>query len=473
MSLLILVSLLVLPVLAGYMDAVPSFFPFSAAEAENEIGETASVEDARHIRITNIYIYDNNWDDCDELYIGYYLCGDIYAPGAEAIRVLADGELIKQEDYDTCDMYVSFSESGEHVVSASGKYNGQWSNPREVWRGEVKTKGDQQATTFTVEMPENAGDNARVVFDWKESELGDTRLYLTCVDGERESLLWNDYEDEDGLYEGRDDILIPGECLSVPGEYVLKLCCEKGGYNPYTYTKRITVPGTAPGLVSVVVNNNEPVIFTSDSSRSKTYEIPVSLSKTGAAKFEWYDPYYGDRTEAEEAAAVGGIADIAFSTKGYGGDNTREVAARAWIGDEENGVWTNWTYVEFNVLVNVTEGGSAVLPPVYTISGGENGIVIISVTGITSGDTIDGFVRGEDGVTRLSVYETAGNGDTLNITLTTDQLDMSGTYYVSLRTISRGKPYSAYTVRKFSYESENNIPGPVISLLPEPADGKY
>ena len=56
MSLLILVSLLVLPVLAGYMDAVPSFFPFSAAEAENEIGETASVEDARHIRITNIYI---------------------------------------------------------------------------------------------------------------------------------------------------------------------------------------------------------------------------------------------------------------------------------------------------------------------------------------------------------------------------------------------------------------------------------
>ena len=132
MSLLILISLLVLPVLAGSTDAVSAFLPVSAARAETEIGETVSVEDARNIRLTNIFIYDNYWDECDELYTGYYLCGDIYAPGAEGIRIWADDELIKQEDRDTCDLYASFSETGEHVVSASGKYNGQWSDPREV-----------------------------------------------------------------------------------------------------------------------------------------------------------------------------------------------------------------------------------------------------------------------------------------------------------------------------------------------------
>ena len=95
------------------------------------------------------------------------------------------------------------------------------------------------------------------------------------------------------------------------------------------------------------------------------------------------------------------------------------------------------------------------------------------MTGIASGDTIDGYVRGEDGMNRRSVYENVTSGNSLDITLTTDQLDMSGTYYVSLRTISRGKPYSAYTVRKFVYGSENNIPGPVISVLSEPADGQY
>ena len=69
MSLLILISLLVLPVLAGSTDAVSAFLPVSAARAETEIGETVSVEDARNIRITNIFIYDNYWDECDELYI--------------------------------------------------------------------------------------------------------------------------------------------------------------------------------------------------------------------------------------------------------------------------------------------------------------------------------------------------------------------------------------------------------------------
>ena len=46
-SLLALVGLLLLPVLAGCMDEAPAFLRVSAAEAETDIGETVSVEDAR------------------------------------------------------------------------------------------------------------------------------------------------------------------------------------------------------------------------------------------------------------------------------------------------------------------------------------------------------------------------------------------------------------------------------------------
>lgn len=471
-SLLALVGLLLLPVLAGCMDEAPAFLRVSAAEAETDIGETVSVEDAQNIRVFNISMYDD-YGDRDDLYIGTYLGMEVYAPGAMGLRIWVDGELADEGGRDQDYLDYRFSEAGEHTVSISGNYNGQWSDPREVWRGEVKTKGEQEATTFTVETPENAGDSYRVVFDWKDRELRQARLSLYCVDGDTESELWNDYYDEDGLWAGRKDISIPAKYLGVPGEYVLKLFCEKVEYDPYTFTKRITVPGTAPGFPSVIINNNEPVVIDAESSSGQSYEIPVRLSKTGAAKFEWYDSYYGDETDTEETAAVDGAADIVFSTRCYGGYNDRRIAARAWVGDEENGVWTNWYRVDFSVQVNVTEEEPAQLPLSYTISDGGNGTVVISVTGMQAKDTIEGFVRGADGVMRKDIYQRIDTGTACSITLTGNELDTSGTYYVSLRSYSRNNGYSAYGVRKFVYSNGNNIPGPVISLLPEPADGNY
>ena len=160
-----------------------------------------------------------------------------------------------------------------------------------VWHGEIKTMGDLGATTFTVVMPENGGEDPQVTLDWKAPLPDWAQLQLSCVDGETESILWSD--SGDSLQIGLNDASfpIPAEYMSIPGEYVLELYCSRIGYDQYNYTQHVTVPGTAPGLASVVVNNNEPLVFTAEDSDLHTYRIPVTVSKTGAAKFQWYDVY--------------------------------------------------------------------------------------------------------------------------------------------------------------------------------------
>ena len=280
MSLLILLSVLVLPVLAGCTDTVLPVLPGSTAKAETEIGEVTGVEDAEHITISELYV-NSEVGDGDELYTDTYLEAFACAPGAEAVRIWQDQDLVCEYDTDHGYFSLEFSEVGEHSASVSGRYNGQWSDPKEVWHGEIKTKGDLGATTFTVVLPENEGEDPQVVFDWKESRVGWAKLQLSCVDGETESALWNSYSND--VYVGPDQssVSIPAEYMSIPGEYVLELYYEVTGYNPYSYTKHVTVPGTAPGLASVVVNNNEPLTFTAEDSDLHTFRIPVTVSKTG------------------------------------------------------------------------------------------------------------------------------------------------------------------------------------------------
>ena len=477
MSLLILLSVLVLPVLAGCPDTVLPVLPVSVAKAETEIGEVTGVEDAEHITISELYV-SSDIGDGDELYTDAYMEAFACAPGAEAVRVLLDQDLVCEYEGDDGHFYLEFSEAGEHSVNVSGRYNGQWSDPKEVWRGEIKTMGDLGATTFTVVMPENEGQDPQVTFDWKAPLPDWAQLQLSCVDGETESALWDVRGYSLDIGSNGDSVAIPAEYMSIPGEYVLELCCTRTGYDQYNYTQHVTVPGTAPGLASVVVNNNEPLVFSAEDGGLHTYQVPVTLNKTGASKFQWYDVYYGDEPETEEIAAVNGSASFDYSLECYSGYDDRRIAVRAWVGDGENGVWTNWNYTVFEFHVEIAQGGSGLLPPSYTIRNGENGTVIITASGLETGDTFDMTVRDEDGVVCYSTPWNYNTGaldpeNSGNVTLTADHLGQDGTYYVTARRISEEGEYSRYVARKFVFHGETNIPGPVITLLPEPEDGKY